>query len=521
MLSLVIAVLVSSYGFFSNVNAAQKDNVKNGSDDGGAGVIIDSSNFPDSVFRTYVGNNFDTYPDGYLSESELELITSIEIDEMGIEDLSGIEFFYNLNYLSCNYNYLKKLDVSNNTKLTYLSCSDNAIQELNIDNNNMINMLNCDHNYIKKIDASKCKDLDLYCKRNSLMELKLPETVYFLDCSYNQLTYLDLNCNGLVNVNCNNNQLEKLAVNGLESLQYLTCNDNKIKELSITNCPFLHGLICYNNQLTELDTTSFEYLYELDCANNNISKLNVDNNPQLFKLNCWNNYFSQVNISNQDLSKLRLPDEDRYEEAREFGTTIDKENKLMKFSKVKNKPDDKTPQNNTPKSIKPVIKLSKISFTYNEKVQKPVVTVKDGNTVLKAGTDYLLTFSNGCTKVGTYSVKVTLKGKYKGSNSASFDIKPKGTKIKGLTKIGKIYNFKWNKQTKEVSGYELQYSTNRTFKSGKDTKTAKIKKASTVKKKVKNLKSKKKYYVRIRTYKTVNGKKYYSSWSGVKSFKTK
>ena len=165
--------------------------------------------------------------------------------------------------------------------------------------------------------------------------------------------------------------------------------------------------------------------------------------------------------------------------------------------------------------------LSKSVFVYNGKSQKPGVTVKSGSKKLEAGKDYMVTYSTGSKNVGTYNATIVLRGKYKGSATASYVINPKGTKITKLTKLRNVYTFIWKKQTKQVTGYEFQYSTNKSFTSGKETKTFKIKKASKNKQKVKKLKSGKKYYLRIRSYKTVKKKKYYSSWSGIQSFKAR
>ena len=77
---------------------------------------------------------------------------------------------------------------------------------------------------------------------------------------------------------------------------------------------------------------------------------------------------------------------------------------------------------------------------------------------------------------------------------------------------------KWKKKS-NITGYQIQYSTNSKFKEG--NKTIKIKKAKTVSKKITGLKPSKKYYVRIRTYKIVNKKTYYSSWSKKKNVTTK
>ena len=97
-------------------------------------------------------------------------------------------------------------------------------------------------------------------------------------------------------------------------------------------------------------------------------------------------------------------------------------------------------------------------------------------------------------------------------------VKPKKTSIKKLSKGKKKFTVTWAKVS-GVKGYQIQYSSNKKFK--KNNKSVTVTKQKKTKATVKKLKSKKKYYVRVRTYKTVNGKKIYSSWSKVKSVKTK
>ena len=92
------------------------------------------------------------------------------------------------------------------------------------------------------------------------------------------------------------------------------------------------------------------------------------------------------------------------------------------------------------------------------------------------------------------------------------------TTITSVKTKSKAFTIKWKKKT-NIAGYQIQYSTNSKFKKG--NKTIKIKKAKTVSKKITGLKPSKKYYVRIRTYKIVNKKTYYSSWSKKKNVTTK
>ena len=165
------------------------------------------------------------------------------------------------------------------------------------------------------------------------------------------------------------------------------------------------------------------------------------------------------------------------------------------------------------------IKLSKTSFTYNGKAQKPTVTVKDSQgKTLKNGRDYTVKYSSGRKDVGTYSVTVTMKGNYSGSKKLSFSILPQGTSIDSLSASSGGFTAKWKKKTNQITGYQLQYSTSNSFKS---VKTITIKKNSDTSRSVSNLKGRTKYYVRVRTYKKVGNKNYYSSWSSAKTVATK
>ena len=169
------------------------------------------------------------------------------------------------------------------------------------------------------------------------------------------------------------------------------------------------------------------------------------------------------------------------------------------------------------KSVTPKITLSAESFTYNGKIQKPKVSVKDGKTKLTKNTDYTVTYAKGCKKVGSYAVTVTLQGNYSGSGEKTFTINPKGTSLSRLTSASKTFTAKWKKQATQTTGYQIRYSTSKNFKSAK---TVTVKNNKTTSQKIKKLKGKTTYYVQIRTYKTVGKKKYYSDWSKTKTVTT-
>ena len=157
--------------------------------------------------------------------------------------------------------------------------------------------------------------------------------------------------------------------------------------------------------------------------------------------------------------------------------------------------------------------------------QKPVVDPKcytityknsAGNKVdaPKAVGKYTATIKFG--KSSTAGSKDSLAGL--DSITKTFKVIPKSTVLNSLTAAKAGFTAKWKKITAQTDGYQLQYSVNKNFS---NAKTATITKNSTVSKKISNLKSGKTYYVRVRTFKTVNKTKYYSAWSNSKTVKTK
>ena len=171
------------------------------------------------------------------------------------------------------------------------------------------------------------------------------------------------------------------------------------------------------------------------------------------------------------------------------------------------------------------VSLKNTALTYNGKAQLPGVVVKDALGRVLDSSTYTVTASNGRKNVGTYSLKVKMKDDsgFTGEKTLNFKINPKGTTLKTPAGITKGFTAKWNKQsakmaTSRITGYQIRYSLNSSM-SGAKTKT--IKGYSKTSKKVTKLKAKKKYYVQVRTYKVVNGVKYYSNWSAKKSVKTK
>lgn len=168
------------------------------------------------------------------------------------------------------------------------------------------------------------------------------------------------------------------------------------------------------------------------------------------------------------------------------------------------------------------VKLSSNTFTYNGKTIKPSVIVKDSKGKKINNSNYTVAYSKGLKNVGNYKVTIKFKGNYSGTVNKTFTIIPKSTTLTNLSSSKKKVKVKWKKQVSQTNGYQLQYSLNSNFKSAKLLNVTNNKVTTKL---ISNLKSKNKYYVRIRTYKNVKVKgkstKLYSTWSKSLNVKVK
>lgn len=154
-------------------------------------------------------------------------------------------------------------------------------------------------------------------------------------------------------------------------------------------------------------------------------------------------------------------------------------------------------------------------ITYNGRNQTPKVVVKDSKGNVIAKSNYTV---SKVKNVGVNKITITFNSSsknYTGTMTATVKVNPKATNLSSVEGKRKSIVAKWKKQTTQTKGYQIQYSTNKNFKSGVKTVTVQDNKQTSYT--IKKLKNKKTYYVRVRTY---NGK-CYSAWSKSKTVKTK
>lgn len=164
------------------------------------------------------------------------------------------------------------------------------------------------------------------------------------------------------------------------------------------------------------------------------------------------------------------------------------------------------------------VKLSDKKVRYSGNAVTPSVVIKDAKgNVLQQGKDYTVKYSEGRIKPGKYKVKVTFKGKYKGSEVLTFVISPAKVNLKKVAAGSKSAVITWDKHP-GVTGYEVTYSNTNKFKK---VKTYSVSGASSKKMTIKKLTKGKTYYFKVRAYKNVSGTKVYGPYSSVKSAKIK
>ena len=161
-----------------------------------------------------------------------------------------------------------------------------------------------------------------------------------------------------------------------------------------------------------------------------------------------------------------------------------------------------------------VSSISTKAFTGKNITQS--ITVKYNGKTLKKGTDYTVSYSSN-KNIGTATVKIAGKGSYTGTITKTFKINPAKQEIQKLTAKSKAFFVDWA-QKGSATGYEIQYATNSKFTSAKKVTITNNKTDKTT---VSKLSGKKKYYVRVRSYTTVKGTKYYGAWSSTKTVTTK
>ena len=185
--------------------------------------------------------------------------------------------------------------------LTGLDCSYNQLTELDVSRNTELRYFVCFNNQLTELDVSRNTELTILgCNTNQLTELDVSANTKLetLWCDYNQLTELDVSRNTeLTYLDCEENPLTKLDVSANTKLETLSCAANSLTTLDVSRNTALTSFCCQNNQLTELDVSQNTALTRFWCFSNELTKLDVSQNTKLTDLTCFTNKLTELDLS--------------------------------------------------------------------------------------------------------------------------------------------------------------------------------------------------------------------------------
>jgi Leucine-rich repeat (LRR) protein len=265
---------------------------------------IDATNFPDEYFRNYLLAQ-DYGSDGLLTHEEIASITEMNLNSQQIADLTGIGYFVALKELSCSWNPLTTIDMSQNTALQVLDCHATALASLNVSQNTALTTLRCYNDYgnlpLSSLDVSHnpaLSELDCHGCQLTSLDVSHNPALTKLDCHGSQLTSLDVSHNpALTKLDCHNCQLTSLDVSNNTVLHSLMCNHNQLTALDLSQTPDLFYLDCSHNQIAALGVGDRLYLETIVCEYNQLTALNVNGCSRLHSLKCSNNQINAVNMA--------------------------------------------------------------------------------------------------------------------------------------------------------------------------------------------------------------------------------
>ena len=188
------------------------------------------------------------------------------------------------------------------TALTYLDCSWNQLTSLDVSQNTALGTFYCQNNQLISLDVSQNTALGGFlCANNLLTNLDVSGSpaLTHLACYNNQLTSLNISgATALTDLNCNGNQLTSLDLSNNTALTYFESRNNQLTNLNVSNNTALWYLRCSSNPIISLDISNNTALSWLNCSSNQLDSLDVSNNTALTKLYCEWNNLTSLDVSN-------------------------------------------------------------------------------------------------------------------------------------------------------------------------------------------------------------------------------
>jgi Leucine-rich repeat (LRR) protein len=238
---------------------------------------------PDANFETALATYDDISSDGLVPTANIESLTTLEVNNTNIVDLTGIEDFVSLTTLEANKNDITAVNLSKNTALTTLDLSDNLLTEIDLSTNTLLQEIDIEKNDLTSIDVSSLANLQrLFVQENNLSSI---------DVSNNsQLTELLLE---------DNPSITSLDLSNNNSKEFINCNNcTSLATITLGTSNDLETLQLDNTIITNLDLSTISTLREISVVNTNLTTLDLSNNSNLIDVYASDGIFTSINIQN-------------------------------------------------------------------------------------------------------------------------------------------------------------------------------------------------------------------------------
>ena len=209
-----------------------------------------------------------------------------------------------------NLNISDLTGIEDFTSLNTLDCSYNQLTSLDLSQNTALTLLHCWSNQLTSLDVSGATALTtLSCPYNQLTTLDVSGATALIDlyCPSNQLTSLNVGgATDLTTLYCESNSLTILDVSQNTALTELSCNQNQISTLNLSNNNALTILKCQENNLISLDVSTNTALTILECNGNQLTSLDVSQNTALTSLSCSDNQLTSLDLRNGNNTNIPI-----------------------------------------------------------------------------------------------------------------------------------------------------------------------------------------------------------------------
>ncbi|MDO6598494.1 T9SS type A sorting domain-containing protein [Oceanihabitans sp. 2_MG-2023] len=264
-------------------------------------IFAQTTYVPDDNFEQHLINlGYDDVLDDYVLTANINTVTAVGINNKNISDLTGIEDFTALEFLTCEFNQLTSLDLTQNTSLEFLRCNSNQISgELDLSQNTSLWQVDCHQNFINTLTLPATTTLSIvnahYNELSSVDFSNVPQLTQ-LDLRVNQIPgALDFTPHTMLwDLNVSVNPITSITLPNNSSMLFFSCGGTQITTLDASQQSVLQSISCSYNPL----------LTSLNVKNNNNTNIGLyffaDNNPLLTCIQVDDVDYSNTNWTNID-----------------------------------------------------------------------------------------------------------------------------------------------------------------------------------------------------------------------------